>query len=79
MSAFVDFFQLLAGPSHNIYVPSLGHLELHVTSTKTIPHYARFLQQERGHFYYRGGWGWGRPYSGRPRAPAAQPPLQMTL
>ena len=31
------------------------------------PHYARFLQQERGHFYCRGGWGWGRPYSGRPR------------
>jgi len=37
MSAFVDFFQHLAGPSHNIYVPSLGHLELHVTSAKTIP------------------------------------------
>ena len=36
MSAFVDFFQHLARPSHPIYVPSLAHLELHVTSTKTI-------------------------------------------
>ena len=32
---------------------------------------SQILTGGTGYFYCRGGWGWGRPYSGRPRVPAA--------
>ena len=57
----------------------MGEEEDRTTTEERIWHCARFTHQEREHFYCRGGWGWGRPYSGRHRAPAAQPPLQMAL